>query len=1835
MKLDKIDFDFSNIKKKEKKEVNKNDIAVIGMSIKCSEADNLDEFWNNIKNGRESIISISTEREKFAKDYLKYIDKYYEEKSIPRLGYISDIDKFDYDYFNITPREAELMDPNQRLFLESAIEAIEDSGYGGDKLKNSNTGVYLGMIDDSDYLDMISNIDSSLVDISMTGNVRAIIASRISYLLNFKGPSMIIDTACSSSLAAVHTAVQALRNGECENALAGGIKLNILPYKGNSNIGIESKTNRVRTFDDNADGTVWGECVGVVLLKRLSDAVRDKDSIYAVIKGSCLNQDGKSAGITVPNQCSQERILEETWKQAGINPSTLNYIEAHGTGTKLGDPIEISAIKNAITKFTDKKQFCAIGSVKPNIGHTLSASGIAGMIKTILIMNKRMIPPMANFNKITQEVNFEDTPLYVNNSLIDIKDKDVIRCGVSSFGIGGTNAHVFLEKKFEVKEANIDFKDEYSLLTISAKSKKSLIKLIDEYIKNFKELRLLDKEELCFTANTCRGHYKYRVALIFKDYDELFEKLQMSKLKNDNKQINIDLNNEQYMELKNISDSYIRGEEIEWDSIYHNKRYNKVHIPVYKFDKKKCWIKVPDRKKSNKSKLTNGIKFNDELKISGRKDNNYTEIEKVICNIINEISGYDEINIIDNMSKFGSDSIMLVKFCNRLNEVLNIKLKMSEIYSYTTVFKLAEYIENKVRDRKDNNFSMFESKSAEDYSEGDIAIIGVSLKLPQADSLDEFWDNISNYRECITNFPYDRQKNCNKYLKYMNQYDSSVKYNMGGYMNNAYDFDYRFFNISPKEARIMDPNQRLFLQEAWRAIEDAGYSKENISGTKTGVYLGYTNDFWVNYGQMATNVDKENYKIAVAPNIVSIIPSRIAYLLDLKGPSILVDTACSSSLVAIHLACEGIKHKECDMAIAGGVRVNIMPLHDDEKNIGIESSNFKVRAFDNAASGTTLGEGVVAIILKNINKAIEDKDHIYAVIKASQINQDGASVGITSPNPVAQSQVLKECWEKAKINPRDINYIESHGTGTELGDPMEIDGINSAFENYTKDKQFCAIGSVKSNIGHLYAASGAASLVKCLLALNNEVIPGNINLDYINNKIISEESSVYFPDKNISWKRGNKQRICGISSFGISGTNCHLILSESPKVDKYGENITRIFTLSAKTKDSLWRLIKENYKYLCRHNEIDFNSLCYTSNVGRSHYDYRIAVICNNISELIKGLTRIIYYGESEFLDEEMRSLAKYRSEEDSKIEKIRNDYLEGKEIDWNDLYENEKYYKVSMPTYRFEEENCFIIIPEVSRDNNENEVKKVEFKLTGKDDGNYSEIEKVLAEIWCEVLGLEEISIDDNFYEIGGHSIAMIQIVSKISQKLNINISYVDFNNCNTIRRLADISEKKPKQDVEIVYPKVQFDKDSMYEKFELTDVQMSYLLGRRESFTMGGVCTHVYMEIETKFDLDRLNRSINKVIERHPMLNAIVEEDGTQRILKEKQKFNMNVIDLINVSEEERERCVEEERTKISQHVFKAGEWPLIGVTALKITNDISYLFIEFDMLIADGTSLQIIGSDILSYYRDENVKLPDIRITFRDYIKGLAEFKKGSIYNEDKKYWLNMLDDFPDAPKLVYKREPLEITKPHFKRLSRIFEKEEWNKIKKIAQDLKVSPSSLLCTAFAEVLAYWSNQTEFAINLTVFNRYPFHEDVHNIIGDFTSVMLIKVDLDNEDSFFDRVKNMQTEFLQALEHRNYDGVEFIRNLAAKRNKIGEPIMPIVFTSMLFNGENDPWSEFGELRMGLSQTPQVYLDHQAGEIGGKLVIQWDYVSEIFDKEVISEMFEQYISILEYLLTLD
>ena len=622
-----------------------------------------------------------------------------------------------------------------------------------------------------------------------------------------------------------------------------------------------------------------------------------------------------------------------------------------------------------------------------------------------------------------------------------------------------------------------------------------------------------------------------------------------------------------------------------------------------------------------------------------------------------------------------------------------------------------------------------------------------------------------------------------------------------------------------------------------------------------------------------------------------------------------------------------------------------------------------------------------------------------------------------------------------------------------------------------------------------------------------------------------------------------------------------------------------------------------------------------------------------------------------------------------SLLKMLGKQYQNGADVDWKSLYGQYDYYKVSAPTYAFEKNKCWVKIPEkknylgcvenvkdllalgnLSKElstelekalynivNNQEERDTTEAStviLTGREDDCYSELEKVLAKIWCNVLGLQKIDIKDNFYELGGHSIAMMQIISEIEKQLNFKVGFNDFNDQNTIASLALELAGKEKVTNSNTYPVLKSDKVATYDSFPLTDIQMSYMLGRKNSFEMGGVCTHIYMEIESDLDIERLNASLNKVIERHPMLQAVIENDGTQHFLKEKVSFHINVKDITSMSLEEQEQLIVSERERISHHVFKNDTWPLMGVTALKIAEGKHYLFVDFDMLIADGSSLQIVGKDWIEYYKNLDAQLPELEITFRDYIFALIKLKKSVLYEKDRDYWIGKLETFPQAPKLLYKRDPSEIETPHFSRLTKKFEKNEWLMLKEISKELNVTPSSLLCGAFAEVLAYWSNQPKFAVNFTVFNRYPFHKDVDNIIGDFTSVMLVEIDMKSGDSFSGRVQKIQSEIYSALEHRHYDGVELIRKIAARDNRIGEPVMPIVFTSMLFNSESDPWSEFGRTIIGLSQTPQVYLDHQAGEIGGCLVINWDYVNEIFEKNVIGQMFDQYIGILNYLVKL-
>ncbi|NFF81602.1 amino acid adenylation domain-containing protein [Clostridium botulinum] len=624
------------------------DIAIIGMSGRFPNAENLKIYWENISSGKNCIGEIPKERIADTETYLKRF--YYKElveagviKEDGHLdlkynirGYLKEIDKFDPNFFNISPREAKSMDPCQRLFLEEAYLALEDAGYVFDSLNGSKTGVFVGMdhVAELKYKEIAA--DDPMV---VTGTWPGILASRISYVLNLKGPSMVIDTACSSGLVSVHEACKAINTGECTMAVAGGISS--LYYKPTTFKNeykeletIESSINKVKTFDNEADGTVWGEGLGVVILKKLKDALADGDPIHAVIKGTSINNDGASNGITAPDVEMQKELLLNAWKNSNVEPETISYIEAHGTGTKLGDPIEIKAITEAFKSVTDKNQFCGIGTVKSNIGHIVAASGIASLIKVVLMLKNRKIPPTINFSRPNNFINFINSPIYIVDKYQEWVKEEPIRAGISSFGFSGTNCHVVLE---EVSKDNLANSPEdnktTNVFTISAKSKNSLLELIERY-KNFFNSEKGDFIDICYTSNVGRGHYDYRIALIVDDYEDLIRKINIISNGNlnaveegiyygKNKTVSyrkVNRKDGEITELErrkfnNLTDSlvleltednrritieklcslYVKGAKVAWNYLYKKSKRKRLNLPVYPFEKVRCWFEEENK----------------------------------------------------------------------------------------------------------------------------------------------------------------------------------------------------------------------------------------------------------------------------------------------------------------------------------------------------------------------------------------------------------------------------------------------------------------------------------------------------------------------------------------------------------------------------------------------------------------------------------------------------------------------------------------------------------------------------------------------------------------------------------------------------------------------------------------------------------------------------------------------------------------------------------------------------------------------------------------------------------------------------------------------------------------------------------------------------------------------------------------------------------------------------------------------------------------------------------------------------------------------------------------
>ncbi len=551
----------------------------------------------------------------------------------------------------------------------------------------------------------------------------------------------------------------------------------------------------------------------------------------------------------------------------------------------------------------------------------------------------------------------------------------------------------------------------------------------------------------------------------------------------------------------------------------------------------------------------------------------------------------------------------------------------------------------------------------------DVAIIGMSCRFPGANGLEAFWQNLKNGVESISTFSEADLDAAGVDTK-LREHPNYVK--ASGIIEGIELFDANFFEYSPKEASMIDPQHRLFLEQAWMALEDAGYDPERYSGP-IGVYAGTGMNTYLYRNLMSQGSllqEGGGYFVMVASD-KDFLSTRVSYKCNLTGPSITVQTACSSSLVAVHLACQSIRSGECDIALAGGVSLRIPQKAGYLYQEGIVlSPDGHCRAFDAKAGGTVIGNGAGVVVLKMLADALVDGDQIYAVIKGSAINNDGSlKAGYTAPSIDRQAAVIAEALAISQVEPDSVSYIEAHGTGTPIGDPIEIKALIKAYGKSNGKQCSCAIGSVKTNIGHLDAAAGIAGIIKTALCLKHKQIPPSLNYEKPNPQIDFEHSPFYVNTQLTNWEVNGKPRRAGVSSFGIGGTNVHSILEEAPNhKSSDSERGWQLIVLSGRSKDALDNQVMNLKTHLETNSGLNLADTAFTLQVGRKVFPHRLCFICRNNHEAINVLNRTTPEGNSLFTG--------YEEEKEHPVAFNFTGVTGSKEIRGKELYQSEPCFR-------------------------------------------------------------------------------------------------------------------------------------------------------------------------------------------------------------------------------------------------------------------------------------------------------------------------------------------------------------------------------------------------------------------------------------------------------------------------------------------------------------------------------------------------------------------------------
>lgn len=1180
---------------------------------------------------------------------------------------------------------------------------------------------------------------------------------------------------------------------------------------------------------------------------------------------------------------------------------------------------------------------------------------------------------------------------------------------------------------------------------------------------------------------------------------------------------------------------------------------------------------------------------------------------------------------------------------------------------------LIRFLLEQVKDKqlsKDRALGFLKSlDGADKAASSDVAVIGIACHFPEADSKEEFWHNLDSGRLSIRPFPAHRRAD----LAAID--NGQAELFCGGFLNNVDGFDSAYFNIAPAIARHMDPYHRLFLMTLIETIEDAGYSRQEVSGKNIGVFAGndHTHRLFNSYLDF---VDEPGFN-AITGSWTAIFASRLSYLLNLKGPAMVVDTSCSSGLVALDCAIKALHAGDCEAALVGAANLFFAP---GKGIVGdIENDDFRVRAFDEKATGTAWGEGVAALMVKTLAAAERDGDTIYGVIKGIAVNNDGASNGITAPNAKAQQDVVLRAWEKAGINPEHISYIESHGTGTNLGDPIEIKGLAGAFGRHTKRKQFCGLGSVKTNIGHTVGVAGLASLIKVLMAMKHQRLPASLNFDVPNSFIDFCNSPIFINDHSRHWAAEGK-RLAGVSSFSLSGTNCHVVVQEPElSISAVATARVHLFPVSARNEMLLQQTLQRYIQFIEREPSASFTDICATAAIGREHHALRAAIVCDNpiqlknqlialLNGLVQGesLNQLTGLASADIAQEKTAVLDKSaRAITDSgktvfditELEQLALLYNAGAFINWPALFMGTGWKRAHLSAQPFLLERYWDkAAGQVSEKNighNTNTDAKPDLDLQqilslldeqsqlfiGIPANATTEViaYKLTAYVIAETLGYKQLAWHDDFYALGGDSISAARIIHILNELCLTNISIADLLAAES---LGDFSQKLVEvyglpEKIRAIHNSTPG--ENKIQPIEHADVyalssaqKRMYLLSQiTPESTAYNVNSVIAMD--NLPDIDQTNVLVQALIERHEILRTGFEMVGGEPVQRVHDKviFNTDIYDLSDCIQDDIQRQI---NIVIKQFIrpFDLTKPSLLRLGFILAPQNHYYMLIDMHHIVTDGSSMGILIADYLQLLAGN--ALPALPFQYKDFAAWHNHHVISDDYRRQALYWRNRFADRIPVCELSTDFPRPVVQQFSGQKIHQSLTVELTGKLKKLAATHSVSLFVLLMGALRVLLFKYRAGADLVIGSPVTGRNQ--AALHSLIGMFVNTLALRAEVKPHESFSSFLKSLKQTTLDDLAHQDYPYEDLVESLNIPRNPGRNPLFDIYF--VLQNADMGLNGEGGLRTLEIdSGSAKFDLTIIARETHGSLAIEWEFSTALFSPATIAKMTHHFAQLLE------